>query len=802
MRETDPVMPPPSPTFPKRRAWLIPVIVAAIVVVLAGAGVGAFWAFRGGGDEVAETEGTIASTTTSTVGDSHGLGRVEVLDPDPARVVASERVGVGPADQVLVLMAEGKGRAEAEAVAAGLGGSVVGEVEYIGLYQIQTSGTTAQDLEWAVEQAGASPDVDAAFPNGVVAEKVSIEGEQCSPLRDPLYTTDDNGRAYEMIGLQDAWDIIRASGVEMGPAHVGVVDSPVYINSGHSFGPDLHFADDKGNYPPGKPRARGLEAKDLTDQPADHSGGLSHGTRVAHIIGADPSSGTAGVAGVMGEKLTMTFGNYQTGSSKYPAQNPDEDDPTQYQGFFIRVLVEMHKQIKEGATVINLSLGPREPGVNNRWSTEAYKRFFERMAKDHPGVVFVAAAGNENGVLDGSNYSPGGISLPNVITVGALDNAGNRATAADWHDPAEIQAAYDAYMKAGTIPADTTLEDFTANLKSGSNYAGDGGEVTIAACGTEVPTGLDPEGKPVTNSGTSFATPQVVAAIALMQSINPELSAADIKRILTESAAGEVEQADGTKVAVPAEVGGGVLRVDAAVLQTINELRAGPPDDPDYPKLPPLDRDELLGLAKVRLTAAGGPKDFTLTASIGRADPSGTGVKIEVNGQHVLTGSTTQSVSSGGEATWDITLEEDSVFIRVVRLDNGGCAFLTLESESADPTGTFDLSGKWNGTAVLVGGDDIEDVEVEKSLTLSLSFNGNVGQASLEGYSSQVSVSSDGQAVSFSFSESAFGITANATFDGRVTQQDGNLSINGTMTFIIAGPDGSASYHYSWSARR
>ncbi len=67
-------------------------------------------------------------------------------------MVASERVGVGPADQVLVLMAEGKGRAEARRWQPELGGSVVGEVEYIGLYQIQTSGTTAQDLESAVEQ--------------------------------------------------------------------------------------------------------------------------------------------------------------------------------------------------------------------------------------------------------------------------------------------------------------------------------------------------------------------------------------------------------------------------------------------------------------------------------------------------------------------------------------------------------------------------------------------------------------------------------------------------------------------------
>lgn len=691
---------------PRRRRWLLPSVIAAIIFVLGGLGVGLYFALSG-------KDGT---------GDSIAMGRAEVLDADPARVVMSERLGAGPADQVLVLMAEGKGRAEAEAVAAELGGSVVGEVEYIGLYQIQTSGTTAHDLESAVERAGADPDVEAAFPNGVVANKVTIEGTQCSPLSDPLYGTGDNARPYEMIGIQDAWDIIRASGVELGAAHVGVVDSTVYTNSGHDFGPELHFPDEKGNYPDGKPRVRGLEPKDVTDQPADGHGGLSHGTQVAHVIGADPSSGAAGVAGVIGDKLTMTFGTFQTGSFRYAAENPDEDDPTQYQGFFVRELVEVQKQIKAGATVINLSLGPREPSVHNSWRTQAYRRFFEKMAKDRPGVVFVAAAGNENGALDGTNYGPGGISLPNVITVGALDSTGDRATAADWHDPADIQAAYDAQINNGTISAETTIEDFTADIMSGSNYVTGGGEVTISASGTDVPTGLDPEGRPVTSSGTSFATPQVTAAVALLQSIDPELSAADVKRILAESAASEVEQADGTKVAVPPDVGGRVLRVDAAVLQAINELRAGPPDDPDYPKLPPLDRDELLGLANLRLTAEGGPEDFTITASVDRAGPDGADVKIEVNGRHSLTGTTTQSVSAGSDATWKMTLQDDSVFVRVVRSDTGGCAFMTID-RAEDVSGLYEATGTvtmWGST------DPIKDFQakVERSGTgMTISFS-------------------------------------------------------------------------------
>ncbi len=92
-----------------------------------------------------------------------------------------------------------------------------------------------------------------------------------------------------MIGLQDAWDIIRASGVEMGPAHVGVIDSPVYTNSGHSFGPDLHFPDDKGATRRAS-RVPGVWKRRTSPTNLPTTAGVSHGTQVAHIIGADPES--------------------------------------------------------------------------------------------------------------------------------------------------------------------------------------------------------------------------------------------------------------------------------------------------------------------------------------------------------------------------------------------------------------------------------------------------------------------------------------------------------------------------------
>ncbi len=681
----------------RRPAWLLPVIISLVAVIIVGGGVGSFLALRGGSDSLLPDgiDGTIP-TETSTVATTEapggedtvggGMGTAEVADADPASVVESAAYGPAPANQVLVLMAEGSSREDAEVVAAQIGGSVVGEIEYIGMYQIQTAGTTAQDLEAAIAAAAAIPGVDSASPNGVTVVKSPLEGKKCSPLRDPMYEAGDNSAAYDMIGTQEAWDILKASGVELSDAHVGIVDSVVYTNSGQDFGTELNFPDADGNYPEGKTKVRGLGANDTTNQPnpSPKSGGLTHGTQVAHIIGADPGNGATGVAGVLGDKLTMTLSQTTGvgGAWTWQAANVDPADATQYQGFYVRSLVNMQKQVESGATVINLSIGPDRPEAGNAWGAAAYKRFFEKMAKDHPNVLFVAAAGNENGGLDGKNYGPGGFKLPNVITVGALDHSGDRATPSDWIDPAKIQAAYDARKAAGTIPADQTLEQFTDSLQTGSNYATGDGEVTLSACGADVPTGVDPDGRPVLSSGTSFATPQVVAAAAMLKSINPKLTAQQIKQILVDTAANEVDR-DGTKTTVPDNVGGKVLRVDNAVLKVINDLR-GPGNE--------LTKDDLLALTNIKLVADGGPAEYTVTASITKANPGGTDLTITMMGEGMIDGTTSQHVAGPGEVSWQVlpTGENSTPTIRVVRSDTGGCAILVLE--------TLDINGHWEGT--------------------------------------------------------------------------------------------------------
>ena len=751
-----PIAPVSYRTPPKGRpSWLWPVLIPVIALLMAGAGLGVYFgAIRG-------DDGTTASDQTTSTGEGNttsteapvDLGKAEALDGDPNLVVYTEEYGAGPADQVLVMMAQGNGRAEAEAVAAQISGTIVGEVEYIQLYQIQTSGTTAQDLRAAIQAAAALPEVESAFANGIIVAAAAIEGAKCSPLRDPLYNG-INAIPYEMIGLQQAWDLIKTSGVGLNKVHVGMVDTAVYTKSGQGFGTELNFPDANGVYPEGQAQVSGLSAADATDQPdANAQGGLSHGTRVAHVMVAGAENGgVVGILGPAGDKVTMTTSKVvDAGPSMYLAPNPDPNDVTQYQGFFIKALVELKKQVDAGATVINLSVGSGAVGPQNADRAAAYKRFFEQMQRDKPKVVFVAAAGNYGGALDGTNYAPGGMNLPNLITVGALDQTGDRATAADWYSPEQLAAWYEQSKTAGTIPAGQTLEQYTNSLLTGSNYATGQGEVTISACGTGVPAGLDTEGRPVLSNGTSFATPQVAAAAALLKTINPELTADDIKRILVESADADVTQADGTKVTVPAGVGGKVLRVDKAVLKVINQM---------LPADKQLKLEDLLELATVHLAADGGPDEYTVTASVTKVGPAGTDLTISMTGQGTITDTASQHLSAPAQVSWTVTLADDSSTIKVHRSDTKTCAVLTITKPK--------LAGTYTGSFVTPGGQDY-------SVIITVDAGGNVESTA---HAAGQFLDAAGYTVQHEWTYSVTGTVA----------EDGKLAAQGTLTVFMTGP--------------
>ncbi|NNF68218.1 MAG: S8 family serine peptidase [Acidimicrobiia bacterium] len=600
------------------------------------------------GGSATSTTASSEVTPTTSVPD---LGAAETVAPDDATLIATSTWGVVPANRVDVLLGAGLGRADAEAVASAVGGSVVGSVELIGLFQIETMGTSEADLVAAIDIATSQLGVQSAGPETQLVQKQS-ECTSTGPFADPHYAEGDNARPYDVIGLKNAHDIIRASGIETKKVKIGVTDTGLMAASTEIDG---------SSSVAGLKPTDGIGVMSVDKNGVPDMGGLNHGTCVTHVIAADGNNGgVAGVASVLGEKLEVAVSDVFDG----PVPPDAEFGGTAWGG---RTLASLVAQINGGAKVINMSLGPIKPEAANAHNNEVYRRFFAKVHELRPDVVFVAAAGNEAGGLDGTNYGPGGLALPNVITVSAVDGEGNGA-----------------------------------NFTNRST----GGEVTIAAPGVDIPVGVGADGRTINASGTSFATPMVTGTIALLQSINPKLTATQIKQILDETAYAGVPARDGsdTSTLVADDLGGGVLRVDEAVLRVINDVRATA-----EPPQPPLDKEKLLQLANVTAVATPvSPVEFAVTARVSAVPDVGTSLTFELLGEGAFGGSSSVEVQAApATAEWNVFLTEgqSAPTAKVCRTDVRACCTIYLEA--------IDLGGTWTGTLTIGTVDALDDIIIE-----------------------------------------------------------------------------------------
>jgi hypothetical protein len=110
-----------------------------------------------------------------------------------------------------------------------------------------------------------------------------------------------------------------------------------------------------------------------------------------------------------------------------------------------------------------------------------------------PEILFVAAAGNSDNDNAFSEFVPASFNLPNVITVGAVDVAGDEAAFTSY---GKVDVYANGYQVASTVPGGTIQR----------------------------------------LSGTSMATPQVVNLAAKLLAVNPGLSVVELRRVILEGA--------------------------------------------------------------------------------------------------------------------------------------------------------------------------------------------------------------------------------------------------------------------------
>jgi hypothetical protein len=178
---------------------------------------------------------------------------------------------------------------------------------------------------------------------------------------------------------------------------------------------------------------------------------------------------------------------------------------------------------KEGVRVVNMSWGgsvqdyehqlelcamgktPEERKKIAREYFEIEKKGLTGAMASAPGILFVTAAGNSNEDASFVEDIPAGIVLPNLLTVGAVDKAGE-------------EAPFTSY----------------------------GPTVKVDANGYQVESSF-PGGDKVALSGTSMASPQVANLAGKMLAVNPKLTPPEVIQLIVDTAE---KSADGRRALI------------------------------------------------------------------------------------------------------------------------------------------------------------------------------------------------------------------------------------------------------------
>lgn len=224
---------------------------------------------------------------------------------------------------------------------------------------------------------------------------------------------------------------------------------------------------------------------ELTSSADENKYTSAHGTMVAGTIAADNKDG--GVNGIasslINDKLELISAARDTAAN----------------GRSVTGNINLLKKAVDGEhpQIYNMSFGWGGLDSNGtEIDVEGANKFFKKIFEHYSDVLFVAAAHNKYFKITNINFAPGGIQLPNVITV-ACTKYGNPQQAASW-------SAY-------------------------------GPLIDIAAPAEYCPVVHPTQANAVKIvSGNSIGAPAVASLAAVLKSINPNLSPGELKQYILD----------------------------------------------------------------------------------------------------------------------------------------------------------------------------------------------------------------------------------------------------------------------------
>lgn len=503
------------------------------------------------------------------------------------------------------------------------GAAVVGRIEAINAWQLRIPAPLDGDaFVLATDFLGEQEGVRAISPD------VAWEEKGCADdLEDADYAKETGAEgAYSLVDAAGGWDAWYAARLPREVVHAAVVDTAITA----------------------APAGRPYEFDDATftsDPVADPAGGpydgFTHADGVMGILAADQGDGgIAGIASPLGGSLVLSHYDWTRSNATTTTITGDGRRIGGGRPTFSTAMVDTLTAINAGATVINLSVGPTKPGVHNAGQSAMWRELARSMADAHPEVLFVVAAGNEAAGLDGRNYGLAGIRAPNVITVGNVTNANAKVTGSGGSN----------FLAPKATAADA--------------------EVTIAAPGDQSIWGTGDSGALMrTDNGTSSATPMVAATAALVRSLAPGLSAAEIKSLIVKAAQ-----------TGPADLGGKTLSVAAAIRDAVDQgriARGEPPlSDEEIAAVRALCRIAVTGTPLGEADAAGNVR-WAVAASLDVV-PAPTALSLTIRGGLRPADWRKPIGDSSDLAAWELPVPPDGLPIVVTRLDIGFSVRRTL----------------------------------------------------------------------------------------------------------------------------
>jgi serine protease len=207
--------------------------------------------------------------------------------------------------------------------------------------------------------------------------------------------------------------------------------------------------------------------------------------------------------------------------------------------------------VQGGAQIVNMSFGWR-PGVN---PPSALKLWIEEGLAAERDVVLVAAAGN-----DGSSVVDYPASYPTVIGVAGSTPSGFR-----WDESANCRQAGDCASNfGGNVQIAAPALDVLSAWYPGTNYfypiCGDSLHGPGTNAGTIHPAATNTDGYGLC-TGTSMAAPIVTGVAGLIRSVNPLLSALEVRTILYNTA----------QVTSDPTLGRGIVQAQGAVVASLGK---------------------------------------------------------------------------------------------------------------------------------------------------------------------------------------------------------------------------------------